>query len=112
MRCFGAQGGTIFRRRVTSAGAQEQGSGEGDDASRKDSFHGGSEATCAAPMQHSTALDARGWRASDATVCEMGTIIRFLLFRVLGGRLALALAAIGFLRSRRRSRRSSDIARR
>jgi len=37
------------------------------------------------------------------TVRSMGTILRFLLFRVLGGRLALALAAIGFLRSRRRS---------
>jgi hypothetical protein len=33
----------------------------------------------------------------------MGNIIRFMLFRVLGGRFALALAAIGFLRSRRRS---------
>jgi hypothetical protein len=33
----------------------------------------------------------------------MGNIIRFMLFRGLGGRFALALAAIGFLRSRRRS---------
>jgi hypothetical protein len=42
-------------------------------------------------------------------VSVMGTV-RFLLFRLLGGRLALALAAIGFLRSRRRSSATSNAA--
>ncbi|CAN5497414.1 hypothetical protein BH20CHL6_BH20CHL6_14340 [soil metagenome] len=36
----------------------------------------------------------------------MGTILKFLLFRVVGGRFALLLAALGFLRARRR--RSPD----
>ncbi len=54
-------------------------------------------------MQHSAALGTRGDPALFAMLRGMGNIIRFLLFRVLGGRFALALAAIGFLRSRRRS---------
>ncbi len=54
-------------------------------------------------MQCSIAPTTGGWHPHGHIFGAMGTIIRFILFRVLGGRLAMALAAIGFLRSRRRS---------